>query len=113
MDTKSLTQVFGPADARHLAPRAAEHQAEPGRPDWEIREHTRGDGGITMCAYVGDDPVWVAYELLEPVGQYRWQIFHFRDHGFPVALVWDAAAARKWLERMAQHELLAAKAVTA
>ncbi|MDQ2638066.1 MAG: hypothetical protein M3Y83_14455 [Actinomycetota bacterium] len=68
-----------------------------------------------MLAYIGDDPVWVAYELLEPVGGYRWQIYPFAvrvaDH--PAALLWDAAAARIWLEHEAAHALLAAKVVSA
>ncbi len=81
---------------------------------WKITEHDRGDG-ITMCAYVGDNPVWVAYELLEPIGGYRWQIYPFdvRVDDHPAALVWDAAAARRWLEHEATHALLATKVVDA
>lgn len=82
---------------------------------YEITEHVRGEDRITMCAYVDDKPVWVAYELLEPIGGYRWQIYPFNtgpgDH--PAALVWDAAAARTWLQHEAAHTLLAAKVVSA
>ncbi|MDD7812596.1 hypothetical protein PP713_08505 [Mycobacterium sp. CSUR Q5927] len=84
---------------------------------WTITEHERGDGGTTMCAYVRDEPVWVAYELLEPIAGYRWQIWPFGIGGpagdHPAALVWDAAAARTWLEHEAAHALLAAKVVAA
>lgn len=82
---------------------------------WQITEHVCYDGGTRMLAYIGDDPVWVASELLEPVGGYRWRIWPYgtkvADH--PDALVRDAADARAWLEHEAEHALLAAKVLAA
>lgn len=85
------------------------------QPGWEITEHVRDDGGTTMVAYVGDDPTWAAYELIEAVAGYRWHLYPvtrtMMDH--PGALVRDKAAARAWLEHEAQNALLAAKVVAA
>lgn len=85
------------------------------QPGWEITEHIRDDGGTTMCAYVGDQVAWVAYQLLTPIGHYGWQVYAVThaliDH--PAALVLNKADAVEWLEHEAQHALLAAKVLTA
>lgn len=79
----------------------------------KIIEHARDDGGRTLVAYAADQPSWVAAELAEPIGGYRWQIFPFSPSAHLTALVWDEAAARAWLEHEAAHARLAAKVVAA
>jgi len=70
-----------------------------------------------MLAYIGDEPMWAASELLESVGGYRWLIWPFgakaAGPGHPDALVRDATDARAWLEHEAAHALLAEKVVAA
>ncbi len=81
---------------------------------WEITEH-RTDGCRYLRASIDNVPVWIAWELLWPVGGHKWQIHPCGISGtsFPAALVWDEPAARAWLEHEAQHALLAAKVVAA